>query len=81
MSTHCTENSKLNDEMDGVEGIDLCSENQTKYSEFHDRKESTKKESQGKMKSKTIARMESKNRPERDKLTDKREENEAAMMC
>ena len=37
MSMHCAENSKINNEMDGVEVIDLRSENQTKTSEFHDR--------------------------------------------
>ena len=45
MSMHCTENSKINDEMSGMEVIDLCSENQTKNSEFHEGKESTKQES------------------------------------
>ena len=33
------------------------------------------------MKSKTIARLESKNRPEKDKQTAETEENETAMMC
>ena len=42
--------------MEGIEVIDLCSENLTKTSEFHDGKECTKQESQDKMKSKTIAR-------------------------
>ena len=41
--------------MEGIEVIDLCSENLTKTSEFHDGKECTKQESQDKMKSKTIA--------------------------
>ena len=50
------ENSEINDEMSGVEVIDLHRETQTKNSEFHDRKESTKQESQDKMKSKTICK-------------------------
>ena len=54
MFTHCTENSKANDEIDGKEVIDLCSENQTTTSEIHDGEESTKQESHDKMKSKTI---------------------------
>ena len=54
MSMHCTENSKINDEMDRIEVIDLCSINQTKTSEFHDGKESTKQESQDKVKSKQL---------------------------
>ena len=68
MSMHCTENSEINDEMDGIEVIDLCSENQTTTSEFNDGEESTKQESQDKVKSRTIARLESKNWPEKDKL-------------
>ena len=39
-SMHCTENSEINDEMDGVEVIDLCSESQTKNGELHKGKES-----------------------------------------
>ena len=66
MSTHCTERGETNDEMVGIEVIDLSSENQTKTSEFHDGKECTKQEIQDKMKSKTIARLESKTRPEKD---------------
>ena len=81
MSMHCTENSKINDELDGKEVIDLCSENQTTTSELHNGEESTKQERQDKMKSKTIARMERKSRPEKDKLTAESEENETVMMC
>ena len=54
MSMHCTENSKINDEMDRIEVSDLCSKTQTKTSEFHDGKESTKQESQDKVKSKQL---------------------------
>ena len=81
VSTHCTENSEINDEMDGKEVIDLCSGNQTTTSEIHNSEESTKQESHDKMKSKTIIRRESKNRPEKDKQTAESEENETAMMC
>ena len=42
VSTHCTKSGETNDEMEGIEVIDRCSENQTKNSEFHDGKESTK---------------------------------------
>ena len=61
VSTHCTENSETNDEMEGIEVIRLCSKNLTRNSEFHDGTESTNQGTQDKMKSKTIARMESKN--------------------
>ena len=81
MSTYCTENSKINDEMDGKEVIGLCSKKQTTTSELHDGEESTKQERQDKMKSKTIARMESKDRPEKDKLMAEGEENKTVMMC
>ena len=38
------ENSEINDEMDGVEVIDLCCESQTKNSELHEgRKAQSKK--------------------------------------
>ena len=44
VSTHCTEISKINDEMDGKEVIDLCSENQTTTSKIHNGEESKKQE-------------------------------------
>ena len=75
MSMRCTEHSEINDEMDGIEVIDLCSEKQTKNSEFHEGKESTKQESQDKMKTNTITRMESENRPGRGKPMPETEEN------
>ena len=81
MSLHCTENSKTNNEMEGIEVIDMCSENQTKNREFHEGKESTKQDSWDKMKSKTIASMESKNRPGKVKPTAESEENKTVMMC
>ena len=77
---HCTENSKINDEMDGIELIDLCSKTQTNTGEIHDGEESTKQGSQDNMKSKTIARLESKNRPEKDNQMAESEENETVMM-
>ena len=42
MSMYCTENSKINDEMDGVEVIYLCSVSWTKNGEQDKGKESTK---------------------------------------
>ena len=81
VSMHCTENSEINNEMIGINAIDLCSESQTKTSEFQDAEESTKQESQDKMKSKTIPRLESINMPEKYKLMAESEENETAMMC
>ena len=60
VSMHCTENGEINNELGGKEVIDLCSENQTTTSELHNGEESTKQESQDTVKSKTIARLESK---------------------
>ena len=81
VSMHCTENSKINDEMDGEEVIDLCSESQIKNGELHEGKESTKQQSQEKMKTNTIIRMKNKNRPGKGKPTAKSEENKTVMMC
>ena len=81
MSTYCTENSKINDEMDGVEAIYLCSVSWTNNGEQDKGKESTKQESQDKMKTNTIVRMKDKNRPRKGKSTTENKENEAAMMC
>ena len=81
MSMHCTENCEINDELDGKEVIDLCSKNQTTTSELHDSEEIAKQKSQDKMKSKTITRLESKNRPEKDNQAAETEENKTAMMC
>ena len=47
----------------------------------HEGKESTKQESRDRMKSTTITRIESKNRPGKGKPTAESEENEIAMMC
>ena len=56
-------------------------ESQIKNSELHEGKESTKQESQDKMKTNTITRMESKNRPGKGKPMAECEENETMMMC
>ena len=65
MTMHCTENGKTNNELDGKEVIDLCSKNRTPTSELYKGEESTKQESPDTEKSKTITRLESKNRPEK----------------
>ena len=67
--------------MDGIEVIDLCSEIQTKIGELYEGKESTKQESQDKMKMNTIIRMKNKNRPGKGKPMAECEENETIMMC
>ena len=47
---YCTNNNENNNEMDGVEVIDLCSVSQSKNDTFSDGKESSKQESQDKLK-------------------------------
>ena len=78
---YCTENSEIDNEMDGVEVIDLCSVSRTENNERGKRKESAKQESQNKMKTDPINRMEDRNRPIKSKPTTKNEEVETAMMC
>ena len=51
ISMYCTENSKIDNEMDGVEVIDLCSDSKTKNGKRRKGKESSKQETQDKTKS------------------------------
>ena len=60
--------------------IDLCSKNQTTTSELNDGEESTKQESWDTVDSKTIARLESKNRHEKDYQVAETEEIKVVMM-
>ena len=78
---HSTKNGKINSELDGKEVIDLCSKNWTTTSELHDGEESTKQESQDTVESKTITKLESRDRPEKDNQVAETEEIEVAMMC
>ena len=55
---HCMNNDKNNNEMDGVEVIDLCSVSQSKNDAFSEGKESTKQESQDKSKYDAMDKME-----------------------
>ena len=55
---HCTNNDENNNEMNGVEVIDLCSVSQSKNDAFGEGKESTKQESQDKSKYDAADKME-----------------------
>ena len=55
---HCTNNDENNNEMDGVEVIDLCSVSQSKNDTFSEGKESAKQESQDKSKHNGTDKME-----------------------
>ena len=78
---YCTNNTKNDDEMDGVEVIDLCSVSQMKNEVCGKGKESAKQENQHKMKSDATDRLEDKIRTQKCKSTTKKEEVETTMMC
>ena len=78
---HCTNNDENNNEMDGVEVIDLCSVSQSKNDMFSDGKESAKQESQDKSKHDGTDKMEVELKTMRNKSTTKKEKVESAMMC
>ena len=80
-SLHCTENDKTNRELDEKEVIDLCSESQTTTSEIYKGEDNRKQESHNTEESKTITRLERKNRPEMDHQVDETQEIVVAMMC
>ena len=80
-SMYCTENDEIDNDMDGVEVIDLCSVSQAENNEHGKGKESAKQESQDKMKTDAIDRMEDGNRPIKSKPMTKNEEVETVMMC
>ena len=78
---HCMNNDKNNNEMDGVEVISLCSVSQSKNDVFVEGKESTKQESQDKLKHDAADKMEEELRTIRSKSTTKNEKIKSAMMC
>ena len=78
---YCTNNNKNNNEMDGVEVIDLCSVSQSKNDTFSDEKESTKQESQDKSKHNRTYKMKIELKTMRNESTTKMEKVESAMMC
>ena len=81
ISMYCTENSEMDNKMDGVEVIDLCSESKTENGERCKGKESPKQESQDKMKINSIIGKKGINRPGESKRMTKNKENESTMMC
>ena len=78
---HCTNNDENNNEMDGVEVINLCSVSQSKNNAFVEGKESTKQESQDRLKHDAADKMEGESRTIRSKSMTKNEKVESAMMC
>ena len=74
---HCTNNDENNNEMGGVEVIDLCSVSQSKNDTLSEEKESTEQESWDKSKHDGTDKMET---VENDPTT-KNDKVESAMMC
>ena len=78
---HCTNNNENNNEMDGVEVIDLCSVCQRKKEMFSEGKESAKQDSQDKSKHDGTDKMEDELKSMRNESTTKMEKAKYAMMC
>ena len=77
----CTNNDKNNNEMNGVEVIDLCSVSQSKNDTCSEGKESAKQENQDKSKHDGTDKMEVELKTTRNRSTTKKEKVESAMMC
>ena len=78
---YCTNNDENNNEMDGVEVIDLCSVSQSKNDTLSEGKESAKQESWDKLKHDGTDKMEAELKTvERDSMT-RNDKVESAMMC
>ena len=78
---HCMNNDENNNEMGGVEVIDLCSVSQRKNDTFSEGKESEKQKSQDKLKYDTTDKMEVELKTMRSKCTTKNKNVKSAMIC
>ena len=78
---YCTNNDENNNEMDGVEVIDLCSVSQSKNDTLSEGKESAKQESWDKSKHDRTDKMEAKLKTMKSYSTTKNGKIESAMMC
>ena len=78
---YCTNNDEYNNEMDGVEVIDLCSVSQSKNDTLSEEKESAKQESQDKLKYDGTDKMETELKTVESDSTIKNDKVESAMMC
>ena len=79
--THCTNDDENNNEMEGIEVIDLCSVTRCKNDSIPEGKESTMQESQDRSKHKETDRKVDKFMTVRDNPTIKKDNVESAMMC
>ena len=78
---HCTNNDENNNEMDGVEVINLCSVSQSNNETFTEGNEGAKQESQDKLKHDGMDKMAIESKTMKSKSTTKKEKVESAMMC
>ena len=78
---HCTDGDKNNDDMDGVEVIDLCSVSRSRTDTISERKEIATQESQDKSKQDEINKKAAESKTERNESTTKEDNIESAMMC
>ena len=78
---HCTNSDENNNEMNGIEVIDLCSVSQSKNEMFSEGKESTRQESQDKSKHDGTNKMEVELETMNSESMTKKEIVESAMMC
>ena len=77
----CTDDDENNNEMDGIEVIDLCSVSRCKNDEISEGKESAMQESQDKSKHDETDKKIDELKTERDEPTIKKDNVESAMMC
>ena len=78
---YCTNNDENNNEMDGVDVIDLCSVSQSKNDTLSEEKESAKQESRDKLKHDGTDKMETELKTMESNSTTKNDKVESAMMC
>ena len=78
---YCTNNDENNNEMDGVEVIDLCSVSQSKNDTLSEGKESTKQESWDKSKHDGMDKIGAELKTVKSDSTTKNNKVESAMMC
>ena len=77
----CTDDDKNNNEMDGIEVIDLCSVSRCGNETISEGKESTMQESQDKSKHDETNKKVAKLKTVRDESTTKKDNVKSAMMC
>ena len=79
--THCTDGDENNNDMDGVEVIDLCSVSWSRNDTISEGKESAMQESQDKSKHDETNKKVAELKTLRDESTTKKDNVESAMMC